>query len=156
MAAEYGLAEAQYLLGEALGRYGSAAEKDGAKTARTQAAKGMQAAAEKVLRSLDAIRRFGGRGRSGPGEIASQYQIWSRKVMAAKLILAESAKQKIAAIRDYLSFCRKALSRILDRRSLDPELHDVAAAKYHVAEAEYLLADVDPGTGSSPAAGERE
>jgi len=123
---EHAVAKAKYLLAEELGPKNLSDKK--------QAAKDMLKAAETRLAAQSDMMKI--KGRADPELMLD----WGRRVMDAKLKLAETKEQKIEAISQYAAFCKKQLDRISGRRLIPPPPLHKAAAEYAVAEAAYLLA----------------
>jgi len=139
MMAEYALIEAKYMLAGVSERGGEANKKAGAMK--------MLAAAEKAAKGLDILQKTR-RGGMDP-EFLNLKQVWTRRVMEAELLLANTPDQRIAVIRRYVAVRQAELVMIERRKDLDVGTVQIMMAQYTLAEAQYMLAGVLERSGAA-------
>ncbi|MDP6544839.1 MAG: hypothetical protein QGH60_12665 [Phycisphaerae bacterium] len=127
--AEFHLAEARYFHTTILN--------DPNPTERKQAVGNMLTAAKKASETLTLMAES---GFGGPG-ITDRQRLWGKRVMSSTLKLNETPERKIAAVRQYVDFCKKLLKYTRGRRLIDANRADIAIAELGVAEARYIQAD---------------
>lgn len=151
--ADYALADAEYLLAEALARPGPAGHRPAQLAAARRAAEASLKAARTAARALGAMVAM--RARITP-ECLELWRRWAWYVMEAQRNLARAPKQEVAAVREYRSSCKQMLAEVKKRRGVDATDVQVPAAEHAVAEADYILAGLlarQVAAGGKPAAG---
>jgi hypothetical protein len=125
---------------------GGCAAKSSATTAEAsqelhRAGEARAAAAQSMLHALE--QRYRANDPLTP-DFLEQLATWSRRSMEATVAISDTRPQRIAAVEEHLARSREWLD-VVRRRRDGPSDWVLAAQRYHVASAEYRLAEIKSG-----------
>jgi len=77
-------------------------------------------------------------------DFLARLMTWSQRLMDAKVAVADSRADRVAAAERHVARCRELL-HVLERRRSEPPDWVLATQRYHVADADYRLVRIEAG-----------